>query len=150
MVILVNGILLFAINKWVAYLFVFSLFFRIIYAYKMRKRVKKASEEASGANSALNGKLVDSFSNYSIVKLFAGAEKERKILSIPRDKKVKTQMYSRYTMRLFWAIPGLLWSHINFRIICSSSVKNVMGIFIGVLGFPNDSVVKNLSAVLEA
>ena len=109
MVILVNGILLFAINKWVAYLFVFSLFFRIIYAYKMRKRVKKASEEASGANSALNGKLVDSFSNYSIVKLFAGAEKERKILSIPRDKKVKTQMYSRYTMRLFWAIPGLLW-----------------------------------------
>ena len=109
MIILVNGILLLAINKWVAYLFVFSLVFRIIYAYNMRKRVKKASEAASGAYSALSGKLVDSFSNYSIVKLFAGAEKECKILEEPRKKSVDTAIYSRYTMRLFWAIPGLLW-----------------------------------------
>jgi ATP-binding cassette subfamily B protein len=109
MIILVNGILLLTINKWVAYLFVFSLVFRIMYAYNMRKRVKTASEEASGAMSSLTGKLVDSFSNYSIVKLFAGAEKERKILKEPREKAVKTAMYSRYTMRLFWAIPGLLW-----------------------------------------
>ena len=48
------------------------------------------------------------------------------------------------------AIPGLFYLHINFRIIYSSSVKNIMGIFIGVLGFPNDSMVKNLPAVLEA
>ena len=75
----------------------------------MRKRVKKASEEASGANSALSGKLVDSFSNYSIVKLFAGAEKEKKILREPREKRIKTQMYSRYTMRLFWAFPAFMW-----------------------------------------
>ncbi len=109
MIIMVNGVLLFAINKWVAYLFVFSLFFRIIYAYFMRKRVKTASEEASGANSALTGKLVDSFSNYSIVKLFAGAEKEQKTLQEPRIKSVNAQIYSRYTMRLFWVVPGLLW-----------------------------------------
>jgi len=109
MIIMVNGILLFAINKWVAYLFVFSLLFRIIYAYFMRKRVKKASEEASGAASALTGKLVDSFSNYSIVKLFAGAEKEQKALQDPRTKSVNAQIYSRYTMRLFWVVPGILW-----------------------------------------
>lgn len=108
-VILINGFLLLAINHWVAYLFVFALLFRVIYAYKMRKRVKKASEEASGANSALSGKLVDSFSNYHIVKTFAGAEKERKILEAPRQKSVLAQMYSRYTMRLFWAFPGFLW-----------------------------------------
>lgn len=108
-IILVNGILLLVINKWVAYLFVFALGFRIIYAWNMRKRVKKASEEASGARSTLTGKLVDSFSNYSIVKSFAGADKERKILSAPRKKHVDAQMYSRYTIRLFWAIPGFLW-----------------------------------------
>ena len=108
-VILINGVLLLAINKYVAYLFVFALIFRIIYAYKMRKRVKKASEEASGAKSALSGKLVDSFSNYSIVKSFAGAENERKILKEPREKRIKTQMYSLYTMRLFWAFPGFMW-----------------------------------------
>ncbi len=109
MVILVNGVLLLSINKWVAYLFVFSLIFRIIYAYCMRKKVKKASEAASGAYSSLSGKLVDSFSNYHIVKLFAGANKERKILEKPREEAIKTRMYSRYTMRLFWAVPGLLW-----------------------------------------
>ena len=109
MIITVNAILLLAINKYVAYLFVFSLFFRIIYAYFMRKRVKKASEEASVANSSLTGKLVDSFSNYSIVKLFAGAEKEQKSLKEPRAKHVNAQIYSRYTMRLFWVVPGLLW-----------------------------------------
>ena len=108
-IIIVNGVLLLAINKWVAYLFVFSLIFRIIYAYRLRGRVKKASEEASGAQSSLTGKLVDSFANYSIVKLFAGSEQERKILEAPREKRIQTQMYSRYTMRLFWAIPGLLW-----------------------------------------
>ena len=62
-VILVNGALLLAINKYVAYLFVFALGFRVIYAWRMRGRVKKASEEASGARSALTGKVVDSFSN---------------------------------------------------------------------------------------
>ena len=108
-VILINGVLLLSINRYVAYLFVFSLFFRIIYAYRMRTRVKKASEAASGAKSELSGKLVDSFSNYQIVKLFAGADKEQKILETPRQKHVEAQMYSRYTQRLFWAIPGLLW-----------------------------------------
>lgn len=108
-IILINGLLLLNINKYVAYLFVFSLFFRMMYAYFMRTRVKKASEEASGARSALSGKLIDSFVNYQIVKLFAGANKEEKILQKPREKHVQTQMYSRYTMRLFWAIPGFLW-----------------------------------------
>ena len=109
LVVGINGTMLFYVNKYVALLFVFALFTRVIYAYAMRGRVKKASEDASGANSALSGKLVDSFSNYNIVKLFAGADKEKKALQEPRTKKVKTQMYSLYVSRLFWAIPGLLW-----------------------------------------
>ena len=32
-----------------------------------------------------------------------------------------------FFLRIALAILGLLWFHINFRIICSSSVKNVMG-----------------------
>ena len=108
-VIIVNGSLLFMINTYVAYLFIVSLVFRVWYAWRMRNRVKKASEEASSAGSSLRGKLVDSFSNYSIVKSFAGAEKERKILDKPRQKNVSAQMYSRYTIRLFWAFPGFLW-----------------------------------------
>ena len=34
--------------------------------------------------------------------------------------------------RIAWAILGLLWFHINFRIVYSNSVKNIMGNLIGV------------------
>ena len=37
-----------------------------------------------------------------------------------------------FFLRIALAILGLLWFHINFRIVCSSSVKNVMGILIGI------------------
>ena len=35
-------------------------------------------------------------------------------------------------LRIALAILGLLWFHINFWIICFSSVKNVMGRLIGM------------------
>ena len=35
-------------------------------------------------------------------------------------------------LRIGLAILGLLWFHINFWIICSSSVKNVMGNLMGI------------------
>lgn len=109
MVVLVNGGLLFAMNRYVAIMFIFAVIFRVIYAWRLRGKLKKASEEASGANSNLNGYLVDSFSNYNIVKLFAGAKKEQKALIKPRDKVVQTSLFAQYIMRLFWAIPGFLW-----------------------------------------
>ena len=30
------------------------------------------------------------------------------------------------------AILGIMWFYVNFRVICSSSVKNVMGVLIGI------------------
>ena len=35
-------------------------------------------------------------------------------------------------LRIALAILGLLWFHVNFWIVCSSSVKNVMGNLIGI------------------
>ena len=37
-----------------------------------------------------------------------------------------------FILRIALAILGLLWFHINLRIMCSSSVKNVMGSLIGI------------------
>ena len=37
-----------------------------------------------------------------------------------------------FFLRIVLAILGLLWFHINFRIICFSSLKNVMGNLIGI------------------
>ena len=38
-----------------------------------------------------------------------------------------------FFLRISLAILGLLWFHINFRIICSSFVKNVMGNLMGIV-----------------
>ena len=35
-------------------------------------------------------------------------------------------------LKIALAICGLIWFHINLRIICSSSVKTVMEVFIGI------------------
>ena len=37
-----------------------------------------------------------------------------------------------FPLRVALAILGLLWFHVNLRIICSSSVKNVMRNLIGI------------------
>ena len=37
-----------------------------------------------------------------------------------------------FFLRIALAILGPLWFHVNFRIICSSSVKNVMGNLVGI------------------
>ena len=36
------------------------------------------------------------------------------------------------SLRFILAIKGLLWFHTNFSIVCSASMKNVIGIFIEV------------------
>ena len=37
-----------------------------------------------------------------------------------------------FFLRIALAILSLSWCHINFKIICSSSVKNIMGNLIGI------------------
>ena len=37
-----------------------------------------------------------------------------------------------FFLKIALAIPGLLWFHTNFRIVCSISVKNTNGILIGI------------------
>ena len=39
---------------------------------------------------------------------------------------------SSFFLRIALTILGLLWFYVNFRIICSSSLKNVMGNLIGI------------------
>ena len=108
-IVIINGVMLFDLNKYVAYLFTVAFVIRALYMWKMKKRIKKTSEDASAASSTLSGKLVDSFSNYAIVKYFAGAKKEEQALKEPRMKMLKARFLAAYVQRLSWSLPVLLW-----------------------------------------
>ncbi|MFQ6759796.1 MAG: ABC transporter ATP-binding protein [Alphaproteobacteria bacterium] len=110
LMICINSGMLFKINLYVAIMFLCAFAFRVIFAWGMRKKIKTVSEERANANSTLSGKLVDSLSNYAIVKSFSGARREEKYLEPHRDKKVKTSRSFGFFNRIFWGVPGTLWS----------------------------------------
>ena len=108
--IVINSGMLFRVNLYVAIMFLFAFAFRVWYAWILRKKLKTASETKSTAQSTLSGKLVDSLSNYAIVKSFSGAKREAKYLEPHREKKIKTHLHFAFLNRLFWGVPGALWS----------------------------------------
>ena len=107
--IFINGALLFMANKYVAYMFIGILAFRIIFAWKMGRPLKKSNEEHATATSRLSGKLVDSLSNYAVVKYFARARGEETYLAPARQKRVDTAIWRGFMERVFYWVPGLLW-----------------------------------------
>lgn len=107
--ILLNGTLLLQINHYVAYMFIGVVALRIVFSWKMYRPIKNASKDRSTAGSSLSGKLVDSISNFSVVKLFARAAREETYLAPAREQFVKTNLRSTFLQRIFWALPGLLW-----------------------------------------
>ena len=108
--IIVNSGMLFRVNLYVAIMFLFAFAFRVLFALGMRKKLKTASENKANAQSTLSGKLVDSLSNYSIVKSFSGARREEKYLESHRKKQIDTSVRFSFLNRIFWGIPGALWS----------------------------------------
>ncbi len=108
--IVINSGMLFRVNLYVAIMFLFAFAFRVLFAWGMRKKLKTASEDRASAQSTLSGKLVDSLANYSIVKSFSGLKREEKYLESHRKKQIDTSIRFAFFNRLFWGIPGALWS----------------------------------------
>jgi ATP-binding cassette subfamily B protein len=107
--ILINSAILFSVNRYVAYLFGGIIAFRAFYAWKMRKPLKEATKNRSSVISTISGKLIDSISNYSVVKVFARASAEEKYLAPARTERVNAVRRVNFLHRLFYAIPGALW-----------------------------------------
>ena len=107
--ILINGAILFSVNKYVAYLFIGVIAFRAFYAWKLRKPLKEATKNRSSVISSISGKLIDSISNYSVVKVFARASGEEQYLAPARTERVNAVRRVNFLQRVFWAIPGALW-----------------------------------------
>lgn len=98
-----------SINKYIAIIFAFVFVSRGIYSWVMIKPLNKASKDNSAAGSELAGRNIDSLSNFSVVKLFAGAKREKDYLEPSRQRRIKTHIHSYYIQRLFWGVPMVIW-----------------------------------------
>ncbi len=107
--VVLNVGLILSINSYVAIIFGTVFLFRTIYSWRMVKPLNNASKDASGAASELSGHTVDSLSNFSIVKMFAGAKNERKYLAPSRTNVIKTNMHAGFISRIFWGVPLVIW-----------------------------------------
>ncbi len=107
--IFVNGAILFAVNKYVAWVFMVIVVFRVIYSWRLSKHLKDAAKNQSSKNSALSGKIVDSISNYSLVKLFARRKQEEQHLAPARTDTVNAHLRVGFWNRVFFWIPDGIW-----------------------------------------
>ena len=105
----VNVGLIFQINSYVAIIFAVVFAFRAAYSWVLIKPMNRASKDASSISSKLSGKIVDSIANFSVVKLFAGASREREHLEPTRNKHIAARIKSFFVQRLFWGVPSLVW-----------------------------------------
>lgn len=108
-IIVVNMGLIFSINTYVAIMFGIVFIFRAAYSWAMIKPMNKSAKNYSSANSEVSGKSVDSISNFSVVKLFAGVSRERAYLEPSRKKAVRAHKYKYYIQRWFWGFPMVIW-----------------------------------------
>ena len=146
LMILINVGLILEINSYVALIFAIVFVFRLVYGLALMKPMSNSAKNASEENSSLAGKIVDSISNYSVVKLFAAADAEREYLKPARKKTIKTRIYSFFIQRWFWGLPNFVWD-IAFGItmllcvilfsngnILVSEIVFTMSVFFNVMG----------------
>ncbi len=105
----INGALMFAVNKYLAWVFLVIVVFRVIYSWRLSPKLKQASKDRSSTSSKLSGKIVDSVSNYSLVKLFARAKQEEEHLAPTRTEVVNARLRVGFFNRLFFWVPDGIW-----------------------------------------
>ncbi len=108
-IVAINVGLILSINKYVAIIFGIVFVFRAIYSWVMIKPLNNAAKNQSAANSETAGRVVDSLSNFSVVKLFAGMRREREYLEPIRRKSIKAFIHTFFVQRVFWGIPMIIW-----------------------------------------
>lgn len=107
--IIFSGTILFITNWYVGCMFCVATVFRLIFTLKMKGPMRNANKERSSTISKLSGKLIDSISNYSVVKLFARARGEEEYLDPIRNERVTRTLRVGWLERVYFVIPGLLW-----------------------------------------
>lgn len=107
---MINSVALFSVNKYIAIIFGFIFVSRAIFVWYMRRPIKTTSKDYADINAKLNGKLVDSFSNATSVKLFSGVLREHNYLAPIRAEHIVKKRKSTFWQRVSLQVPLFVWS----------------------------------------
>lgn len=99
--IVVALIILCTINYWFAVVLLSWIVFQVLISFKLAKKVDLYSIENAEDKSELSGKIVDSLSNSSAVKIFARARDELAYVSISQNKEAKSNKKLTIYMNVF-------------------------------------------------
>ncbi|MBO4480551.1 MAG: ABC transporter ATP-binding protein [Alphaproteobacteria bacterium] len=164
----INSAALFTVNKYIAFSFIFIFVFRAYFMWRLRKPIKRSAKDVSDSNAKLTGKLVDSFSNATNVKLFAGVIREHNYMDPIRTENVKLRRRASFWQRVSMIVPSYLWDTMFgvtvmlcvylfakqemeiSDIVYSISVYNMVIMQISVIMDSIPNIIENLSAASKA
>ena len=109
LMIVINSALLFTVNKYIAFVFIFMFVLRAGFMWGFKKPIKKSAENRAAKASELSGKTIDGFSNNTVVKLFSSVKSEHDYLEPVRQEHYDASRLASYIQRLAWVVPGLFW-----------------------------------------
>ena len=104
-VFILNMGLIFQVDTRVGIVLFSGILLRFFWVLFRRRPYAKAVQNHSEMQSILSGKLLDGLSNFVIVKLFAGANKEESSVDKTRREYVGAVQKSRYQKRWFFITP---------------------------------------------
>ncbi|MCL2629666.1 MAG: ABC transporter ATP-binding protein/permease [Alphaproteobacteria bacterium] len=104
----INLTLVISLNWKIAALLLLLFAFHLIWSLWRVGPLSRAWEKSSNQQSLVNGKLTDSLSNFSIVRLFSASRREKRYVSEARQELTRAQIHSNNALNLFWAVPSML------------------------------------------
>jgi ATP-binding cassette subfamily B multidrug efflux pump len=108
--------LLFAIDWRIAAVMSAGMAARLIWGAAMLKTMYGTYQKSSEQSSHLAGKLLDSLSNFLVVKLFAGKRREMSAALPERRKLIERQLNVEKVNRLSWMIPRIIEKFVLYSV----------------------------------
>ena len=126
-ILCLNVGLAFELNWKIGTVLIVGTAFRIIWSVIMTRPMLRAYEKFAEQGSYLSGRLIDSISNFMVVKLFAGRERETEIARPEREKTAALGIRSSFFRALFWIVPSTVEDLLLVGVILAAIGSHAIG-----------------------